>query len=123
MQPAQVLEQFQAAAPGQIDVHQGYVTGLFLDGGHRLGGVRRLDQDEFFGKVATYRGELAIRVPYTAPEGTIDFTIRAQSQGCADAGAVLLSREKRHEDVLPHLLVHTVTVVLYRDDCVLTWMI
>ena len=47
MQPPQVLEQFQAAAPRQIDVHQGHVTGLFLDGGQRLAGVRSLDQDEF----------------------------------------------------------------------------
>ncbi len=46
----------------------------------------KIKQDEFFGKVETYRGEVAIRVPFTAPQGTGDFTLKAQSQGCADAG-------------------------------------
>jgi len=46
----------------------------------------KIKQDEFFGKVETYRGDVAIRVPFTAPAGTGDFTLKAQSQGCADAG-------------------------------------
>src|SRR4249919_3061394 len=46
----------------------------------------RIKQDEFFGKVETYRGDVVIRVPFTAPEGTGDFTLKAQFQGCADAG-------------------------------------
>ena len=46
----------------------------------------KIKQDEFFGKVETYRGDVAIRMPFTAPEGTGDFTLKAQSQGCADVG-------------------------------------
>ena len=46
MQAPQILKQLQAAAPREIDIHQGYVTGLFLDGSQPLAGVRSFDQDE-----------------------------------------------------------------------------
>ena len=40
--------------------------------------------DEFFGKVETYRGELVARIPVAA--GTLPFTLKATSQGCWDGG-------------------------------------
>jgi thiol:disulfide interchange protein DsbD len=42
--------------------------------------------DEFFGDVETYRGRVVVRVPLAraAPGGSI--TLKAASQGCADAG-------------------------------------
>ena len=46
----------------------------------------QVKEDEFFGKVETYRGVVAIRIPVTAGEGERNFTLRALSQGCADAG-------------------------------------
>jgi thiol:disulfide interchange protein DsbD len=40
--------------------------------------------DEFFGKVETYRGEVVARIPVTA--GALPFTLKATSQGCWDGG-------------------------------------
>ena len=44
-----------------------------------------LHQDEFFGKVETYRGDVVVRVPLAVPLES-DATLKAVSQGCADAG-------------------------------------
>ncbi len=41
-------------------------------------------EDDFFGKVETYRGTLTIRIPVVEGSGTI--TLRADSQGCWDEG-------------------------------------
>jgi thiol:disulfide interchange protein DsbD len=46
----------------------------------------KIKEDEFFGKVETYRGELVLRVPVTASPGANEFKLQAVSQGCADAG-------------------------------------
>jgi thiol:disulfide interchange protein DsbD len=43
----------------------------------------KIKEDEFFGKVETYRDEVVVRVPVKA-DGP--FTLQAQSQGCADVG-------------------------------------
>jgi len=40
--------------------------------------------DEFFGRVETYRGELVVRIPVL--EGGGEFTLKAGSQGCWDGG-------------------------------------
>jgi len=42
--------------------------------------------DEFFGKVETYRKELRIRLPFTRDAGTDKLKLAVTSQGCADAG-------------------------------------
>ncbi|MGB8433677.1 MAG: protein-disulfide reductase DsbD [Burkholderiales bacterium] len=44
----------------------------------------KVKQDEFFGKVETYRGNLAIRVPVEASTDRIKLAVT--SQGCADVG-------------------------------------
>jgi thiol:disulfide interchange protein DsbD len=46
----------------------------------------KVKQDEFFGKVETYRGRLAVRLALDAPQPGRQITVRAESQGCADAG-------------------------------------
>jgi len=46
----------------------------------------KIKEDEYFGKVETYRHEVAIRVPVTAAAGANEVTLQAISQGCADAG-------------------------------------
>jgi thiol:disulfide interchange protein DsbD len=46
----------------------------------------KIKEDEYFGKVETYRHEVAIRVPVTAAAGASEVTLQAISQGCADAG-------------------------------------
>jgi len=43
----------------------------------------KIKDDEFFGRVETYRGELIIRLPVKPAGG---FTLKAVSQGCADVG-------------------------------------
>jgi thiol:disulfide interchange protein DsbD len=45
----------------------------------------KVKDDEFFGKVETYRGSIAIRIPVAAG-GATTFTLKAVSQGCWDQG-------------------------------------
>ncbi len=45
----------------------------------------KIKQDEYFGKVETYRHDLVILLPYTHG-GANQITLKATSQGCADAG-------------------------------------
>jgi thiol:disulfide interchange protein DsbD len=45
----------------------------------------KVKDDEFFGKVETYRKEVAIRIPVQAGDATT-FTLKAVSQGCWDKG-------------------------------------
>jgi thioredoxin:protein disulfide reductase len=44
-----------------------------------------IKDDEFFGRVETYRDDLRIRIPVEA-DGTASFTLKAVSQGCWDEG-------------------------------------
>ncbi len=44
----------------------------------------KIKQDEFFGKVETYRGDLAVRIPVEA--GADRLKLAVTSQGCADIG-------------------------------------
>jgi thiol:disulfide interchange protein DsbD len=46
----------------------------------------KVKHDEFFGTVETYRGRLAVKLPLDAPQPNQQVTVRAESQGCADAG-------------------------------------
>jgi thiol:disulfide interchange protein DsbD len=43
-------------------------------------------EDLFFGKVETYRGRLAVRLPLDGAVAGRKVTVRAESQGCADVG-------------------------------------
>ncbi len=43
-------------------------------------------EDEFFGKVETYRKELVVRLPLAASAAGQSMTVDAESQGCADIG-------------------------------------
>ncbi len=47
----------------------------------------KVKQDEFFGKVETYRNTIIIKLPLTGTDGTAQtVTLKSVSQGCADAG-------------------------------------
>jgi thiol:disulfide interchange protein DsbD len=46
----------------------------------------KIKEDEFFGKVETYRGQIAVPLALTADGPGRKVTVRAESQGCADAG-------------------------------------
>jgi thiol:disulfide interchange protein DsbD len=45
-----------------------------------------LKDDPFFGTVETYRGRFALRLPLASVEPGLKVTVKAESQGCADAG-------------------------------------
>src|SRR3990172_12072873 len=45
-----------------------------------------IHNDEFFGKVETYRKEVRIRLPFTRDAATDRLTLAVTSQGCADVG-------------------------------------
>jgi thiol:disulfide interchange protein DsbD len=45
----------------------------------------KVKEDQFFGKVETYRGDVVVRVPL-AQAGARSVVLVADSQGCADAG-------------------------------------
>lgn len=42
--------------------------------------------DAFFGDVATYRGEVVVRIPLAQTAAGTTITLHADSQGCADVG-------------------------------------
>lgn len=46
----------------------------------------KVKEDQFFGKVETYRGDIVIALPLTAASGGQSLVLAADSQGCADAG-------------------------------------
>lgn len=51
--------------------------------------------DEFFGRVETYRGDLKIRLPFNADSSPPRFTLRAISQGCADVGVCYIPHQQK----------------------------
>ena len=46
----------------------------------------KMKHDEFFGNVETYRDRLAVKLPLDAARPGQRVTVKAESQGCADAG-------------------------------------
>jgi len=61
----------------------------------------KIKQDEFFGKVETYRGNLAIRIPVEA--GNDKLRLAVTSQGCADVGICYPPMTQHAEIVLAAL--------------------
>jgi len=60
-----------------------------------------LKDDEFFGNVETYRGQLAVRLPLDGALPGLKVTVRAESQGCADAGVCYPPQVQHVTVVLP----------------------
>jgi len=64
-----------------------------------LGGARlpsgRVKEDEFFGRVETYRDDVLIRIPVRRPAGSEPFTLIVRSQGCADAGVCYTPQQQQ----------------------------
>lgn len=61
------------------------------DAGVKLGApalpAGKIKDDEYFGRIETYRGDLRFRVPVSFPGGMPQaFNLKAEFQGCADAG-------------------------------------
>ncbi|HUX23303.1 MAG TPA: protein-disulfide reductase DsbD [Burkholderiales bacterium] len=57
--------------------------------------------DEFFGKVETYRKDLRIRLPFTRDPATHRLKLAVTSQGCADAGVCYPPQTQTTEIDLP----------------------
>ena len=56
----------------------------------------KLKRDEFFGEVETYRGQLAIALPFELDAAaTPEIMLTAQSQGCADVGVCYVPHEQK----------------------------
>jgi len=86
--------------PGTAEIHYRIADGYYMyrdkfrftvqPAGASLGQPHfpagKVKEDEYFGKVETYRHEVAIRVPVSAASGESEVTLQAISQGCADAG-------------------------------------
>jgi len=55
----------------------------------------KVKDDQFFGKVETYRGDIAVRLPLPAAAPGKSIVLVADSQGCADAGVCYpMTRQK-----------------------------
>lgn len=67
--------------------------------GVTLGAVQlppgKMKKDEFFGEVETYRGEVAIRLPFANAANAPAVELAVTSQGCADAGVCYVPYESR----------------------------
>lgn len=64
----------------------------------------KVKDDEFFGKVETYRGELRMLLPVTAPADVRRFELTVSSQGCWDGGVCYPPQPQRASidlDALP----------------------
>jgi len=61
----------------------------------------KMIEDEFFGKVVTYRGPVVVRLPLAAgpPGGSV--SLEVDSQGCADAGVCYPPQQQRLTLPLP----------------------
>ncbi len=60
-----------------------------------------MKDDQFFGKVETYRGEVVVKLPLPAPAAGNSVVLVADSQGCADLGVCYPVNRQRVTLVLP----------------------
>ena len=64
----------------------------------------KIKDDEFFGKVETYRKDVRIALPIQRTAGATSVTLKTVSQGCADAGLCYTPQETSVSIKLPALL-------------------
>ncbi|HEX9302428.1 MAG TPA: protein-disulfide reductase DsbD N-terminal domain-containing protein, partial [Casimicrobiaceae bacterium] len=76
-----------ALAPGQIGA-------ISLPAG-------KIKEDEFFGKMETYRNQLVVRLPLAAVAPGQSVTVDVESQGCADIGVCYPPQIQKVTVVLP----------------------
>ena len=93
--------------PGNAEVRFQIAKGYYLyrnkfkfsaDSGVKLGTpalpAGKIKQDEYFGRIETYRGDLRFRIPVVFPGGIPQaFNLKAEFQGCADAGVCYSPQE------------------------------
>ena len=54
-----------------------------------------IKHDEFFGRVATYRGKVVVTLPLDKPASGQEIAVIAESQGCADIGVCYPPQRQR----------------------------
>ncbi|MBW8329629.1 MAG: protein-disulfide reductase DsbD [Thiobacillus sp.] len=64
----------------------------------------KIKEDEFFGKVETYRKDVRIALPIQRTTGATSVTLKTVSQGCADAGLCYTPQEASVSIKLPALV-------------------
>jgi thioredoxin:protein disulfide reductase len=110
--PPEKAFQFSArlASPDTIEVRYAIAPGYYMyrdkfsfaaaPGAVRLGAAQlppgKMQRDEFFGDVETYRGEVTIRLPLDTGAAAVPaMTLTAISQGCADVGVCYVPQEQK----------------------------
>jgi thiol:disulfide interchange protein DsbD len=78
----------------KFTVEPGGVAGSALPPG-------KVKEDQFFGKVETYRSQVVVRLPLDAATPGGQVTINAESQGCADLGVCYPPQIQRVTLTLP----------------------
>ncbi len=68
----------------------------------------KMKEDEYFGKVETYRNDVRIALPIQRAGDTASVTLKAVSQGCADAGLCYTPQEASVSIKLPALVAAAV---------------
>ena len=61
----------------------------------------KIKEDQFFGKVETYRGKVIVKVPLPMPASGRSIVLTADSQGCADLGVCYPVNRQKVTLVLP----------------------
>jgi thiol:disulfide interchange protein DsbD len=93
--------------PGKVEARLQIADGYYLyrdkikfsaDAGIKLGAplfpAGKIKQDDNFGKVETYRGDIRIRIPVSYPDGAAKaFQLNSNYQGCADLGVCYQPQE------------------------------
>ena len=93
--------------PSTAEAHFQIAKGYYLyrakikfsaDGDVKLGPpalpAGKVKNDEYFGKVETYRGDIRVRIPVSYPAGNVKpFGLKASYQGCADVGVCYQPQE------------------------------
>ena len=64
----------------------------------------KIKEDEFFGKVETYRNDVRIALPIERAAGATSVTLKTVSQGCADAGLCYTPQDASVSIKLPALV-------------------
>ena len=63
----------------------------------------KVKDDDFFGKVETYRGEVIVRIPLSVSAAGKSIVVIADSQGCADAGVCYPANRQQVTLVVPEV--------------------
>ncbi|MEW6589857.1 MAG: protein-disulfide reductase DsbD [Pseudomonadota bacterium] len=71
----------------------------------------KMKDDEFFGRVETYRNEVRIKLPIQPAAGATAVTLKTVSQGCADAGLCYTPQEASASIKLPAVVAAAAAAV------------